>query len=92
MTKENSDTFMVEDVLYNDRSHWAKIGGDNGLTYKLKVKGEQELPKLFSTIRVSYWIPTLKNGSIKRRIIKTWSLFTDDIASNEPDTLFDEGE
>lgn len=88
-SKCSTDTFQVESIEVN-RLGWAIIGGDNGLLYKYKV-GEGEVPNLFSTIKVYYVIPTVKNGSIKRRVVRKWEIDSSDLASDEDkETLFED--
>lgn len=81
---KDSEIIMVESVEIA-KSGWAVIGADNGRVYKYKLTAQNDIPSLFSTIKVWYTTPGTKNGSWGRRVIRKWALFTEDIVvDNEP--------
>jgi len=76
LTNCKVEIFQVENVECKSNL-CCFIGGDNGLTYKYKAQDNDDVPSLFSTIKVWYIKPSKQKDAIRRRTIRKWELYTD---------------
>ena len=62
----------------------AQIGSDSGLTFLYKMKDEDDIPQLFSVVKIWYTKGQKKADTILRHTIRKYELYKDDLTSDEP--------